>query len=68
MIWNTFNRSYNFRLTQKSNPFILENIFETANLLNRQNYKILLLGPTGSGKTSFLDFFANLHKVTESLD
>lgn len=56
---------------QKTNPDktpILEKVFENACLENKTNYKILVLGSTGAGKTSFLNLFANVNQVKEGND
>ena len=45
---------------QKSKAsLILESIFATAESELKHDYKILLLGGTGQGKTAFLNFLAN---------
>ncbi len=45
---------------QKSKAsLILESIFATAESEIKHDYRILLLGGTGQGKTAFLNFLAN---------
>ena len=47
---------------------ILEKVFENAHPDLKYNYKILLLGGTGQGKTALLNFFANVQRATQSIN
>jgi len=47
---------------------ILEKVFETAHPDLKFNYKILMLGGTGQGKTAFLNFLANVQRATQSIN
>ncbi len=52
----------------KNSSPILNEVFKSANRVNQQNYRILILGAPGSGKTSFLNLLANIGNVNEARD
>ena len=52
----------------KNSSPILNAVFKSANRVNQQNYRILILGATGSGKTSLLNLLANIGNVNEARD
>lgn len=63
------NKQEESKLPQKSRgSIIMENVFEDAHWNIKQEYKILMVGGTGQGKTAFLNFLANAQKVMNSLD
>ena len=47
---------------------IISEIWKDADLVIKKDYKILLLGGTGQGKTSFLNFLGNVENALKSKD
>jgi len=45
----------------------LEQVFENCPPHIKDNFRILLLGGTGAGKTSFLNFLANVQRAIQSI-
>ena len=55
-------------LELKNSSPILDEVFKSADISIRENCRILILGATGSGKTSFLNLLAHIGKVNEARD
>lgn len=47
--------------------YVLGQVFAKASEAERNDFKILVLGGTGQGKTTFLNFLLNAQQATESI-